>query len=173
MNQSENAYTALAMASLRHYLETGKTLKTPENLPAEMLSRKASTFVTLHKFGQLRGCIGTISPIRRSIAEEIIHNAISSGTADPRFPAVKINELADLTISVDVLAEPEPIQSSDQLDIKRYGVIVSSGFRRGLLLPNLDGISSVAEQVAIARRKAGISADEPVQLERFEVVRYE
>ena len=170
---AEDPYIALAKASLKFYLESGKRMKVPENLPSEMLTRRAGTFVSLHKFGQLRGCIGTISPVQSSIAEEIIHNAVSAGTEDPRFPAVRISELKDLVVSVDVLSPPEPIQSTNELDVRRYGVIVSSGYRRGLLLPNLEGVDTIEEQVNIARRKAGIQKGEPTQLERFEVVRHE
>ena len=170
---TEDPYIALAKSSLKIYLETGKMMKVPENLPSDMLTRRAGTFVSLHKFGQLRGCIGTISPVQSSIAEEIIHNAVSAGTEDPRFPAVRISELKDLVVSVDVLSPPEPIQSMNELDVRRYGVIVSSGYRRGLLLPNLEGVDTVGEQVNIARRKAGIQKGEPIQLERFEVVRHE
>ena len=170
---TEDPYIALAKTSFKIYLETGKMMKVPENLPSDMLTRRAGTFVSLHKFGQLRGCIGTISPVQSSIAEEIIHNAVSAGTEDPRFPAVRISELKDLVVSVDVLSPPEPIQSMNELDVRRYGVIVASGYRRGLLLPNLEGVDTVEEQVNIARRKAGIQKGEPVQLERFEVVRHE
>lgn len=170
---AEDPYIALAKSSLKTYLETGKMMKVPENIPSDMLTRRAGTFVSLHKFGQLRGCIGTINPVQSSIAEEIIHNAVSAGMEDPRFPAVKISELKDLVVSVDVLSPPEPIQSTNELDVRRYGVIVSSGYRRGLLLPNLEGVDTVEEQVDIARRKAGIQKGEPIQLERFEVVRHE
>lgn len=170
---AEDPYIALAKASLKNYLETGKRMKVPENIPSDMLTKRAGTFVSLHKFGQLRGCIGTISPVQNSIAEEIIHNAVSAGMEDPRFPAVRISELKDLVVSVDVLSPPEPIQTMNELDVRRYGVIVSSGYRRGLLLPNLEGVDTVEEQVDIARRKAGIRKGEPIQLERFEVVRHE
>ncbi|MGB4218131.1 MAG: AmmeMemoRadiSam system protein A, partial [Bacillota bacterium] len=121
----------------------------------------------------LRGCIGTIEPVRANIAEEIIYNAIAAATQDPRFSPVQVDELSSLVYSVDVLAAPEPIDSVDQLDTERYGVIVSSGQRRGLLLPNLDGVDTVEDQVRIARQKAGILANEPVTLQRFEVVRHE
>ena len=130
-------------------------------------------FVSLHKDGRLRGCIGTIEPVRGCIAEEIIENAISAATRDPRFPPVQENELDALEISVDVLSSPEKINSKDELDVKRYGVIVSKGRRRGLLLPNLDGVDTVDRQVAIALQKAGLSEWETgYGLERFEVVRH-
>jgi AmmeMemoRadiSam system protein A/AmmeMemoRadiSam system protein B len=170
---SEDPYVRLARLSLETYVRTGKPAKLPDDLPAEMLGRRAGVFVSIKKDGQLRGCIGTISPATSSIAEEILRNAISSGTEDPRFDRVQEPELDELVYSVDVLSEPEPISSVDELDVKRYGVIVSKGFRRGLLLPNLEGINDPETQVAIAKRKAGIGPDETVSLERFEVVRHQ
>ena len=130
-------------------------------------------FVSLHREGRLRGCIGTIRPVRGCIAEEIAANAVSAATEDPRFPPVRPEELESLEISVDVLSAPEEIASRAELDVKRYGVIVSKGSRSGLLLPDLDGVDTVDEQVSIALRKAGIPERERgVRLERFEVVRH-
>ena len=127
--------------------------------------KRAGVFVSIYKHGQLRGCIGTIEPVTSCVAEEILRNAISSGTEDPRFDKVRESELDDLVYSVDVLMEKEPVESISQLDIKRYGVIVSKGFRRGLLLPNLDGVDDVETQLSIAKRKAGISAgDDDVKM---------
>ena len=138
----------------------------------EMFGRKAGTFVSIHKDGALRGCIGTILPTTGCIADEIMQNAISAGTNDPRFPMIKEDELPYLEMSVDVLDEPEPIDSPDELDVKRYGVIVTHGRKRGLLLPNLDGVDSIEQQIDIARQKAGIYEDEDYSLERFEVIRH-
>ena len=137
-----------------------------------MYQNRAGVFVSIKKEGALRGCIGTIQAVYPSIAEEIIFNAISASTRDPRFPAVAAEELERLDVSVDVLGEMEEIDSPDQLDVKRYGVVVTKGRRRGLLLPNLEGVDTIEEQVAIARQKAGIGCQEKVQLERFEVVRH-
>jgi hypothetical protein len=106
------------------------------------------------------------------VAEEIILNAISSATRDPRFLPITPDELKDLNYSVDVLTKPEPIKSKDQLDPKRYGVIVEAGWRKGVLLPDLEGVDTVEEQIDICRQKAGIMPDEPVKLYRFEVRRY-
>ncbi|MCR4805593.1 MAG: AmmeMemoRadiSam system protein A, partial [Clostridia bacterium] len=144
----------------------------PRGLPDEMLSRRAGTFVSLHENGRLRGCIGTIAPTQRNIAEEIVQNAISACSRDPRFLPVTPEELGSLEISVDVLGDLERISSPDELDVKRYGVVVSRGMKRGLLLPNLDGVDTVTEQIRIAREKGGIREGEPYQLERFEVVRH-
>lgn len=171
--ESGDLFVSLARESLTYYLKKKEYLPTPSGLPDELTKRRAGAFVTLKKHGDLRGCIGTIAAVTPSLAEEIIRNAVASGTQDPRFPAVSANELEEITFSVDVLSDAEAVSSPAELDVKRYGVIVSSGFRRGLLLPNLEGVDTVADQIAIALRKAGISKDEEYQLERFEVVRHQ
>ena len=122
--------------------------------------------------GNLRGCIGTILPTCECIADEIIQNAISAGTEDPRFYPVTEDELSRIEYSVDVLDVSQPIQSIEELDTKRYGVIVTKGKKRGLLLPNLDGIDTPDKQVSIALQKAGILPGEKYTMERFEVVRH-
>ena len=170
---AEDAYVTLARNTIENYIKNGTIIEKPLNLPEEMLKRKAGTFVSLHKDGDLRGCIGTISPLRGCIADEIISNAISASVRDPRFSPVRPDELPFLEYSVDVLSDTESISSPEELDVKRYGVIVTKGNRRGLLLPNLEGVDTVSEQIDIARRKAGIAPDEEgVELERFEVVRH-
>lgn len=172
--QREDAYIRLARDTVNSWVRDRKKPEIPENLPEEMLSKRAGVFVSIHKDGQLRGCIGTIQASRRNIAEEIMENAVSASTRDPRFSPVRPDELDVLEISVDVLGETEKIQSKDELDVKRYGVIVSKGFRRGLLLPNLEGVDTVDQQVAIAMSKAGLSTREKnVDMERFEVIRHE
>lgn len=172
IKSAEDAYVKLARLSLETYVKTGKYAELPNDLPDEMLNRKAGVFVSLKKHGQLRGCIGTISAVTDSIAEEILRNAVSAGTEDPRFPPVTEKELDELVYSVDVLAEPEHISSIDELDVKKYGVIVSKGYRRGLLLPNLEGVDTPEQQVAIALQKAGINPNEHYSMQRFEVVRH-
>jgi AMMECR1 domain-containing protein len=114
-----------------------------------------------------------LAPTTESVAHEIVHNAISAGFNDNRFRPVHASELPYLVYKVDVLSTPENITSVTELDAKRYGVIVSDGIRRGLLLPDLEGIDTVEQQVAIARKKAGIDEGEPVRLQRFEVTRHE
>jgi len=162
----------LARNTIESYVREKRTIKPPEQLVPEMQGR-AGAFVSLHDSrGNLRGCIGTIEPQQSTVAQEVIQNAISAATRDPRFPPVQPEELESLDVKVDVLTEPEPIDSMDQLDPKRYGIIVESGWRRGLLLPDLEGVDTVEYQVDIAMRKAGIRPDEPVQLYRFEVKRY-
>ncbi len=160
----------LARETVETYVKEGKTPQ-PEELTPEM-KQQAGVFVSIHKFGELRGCIGTFEPQQENVAEEIITNAISSATRDPRFPPVAPDELKDLSYSVDVLTTPEPIPDKDQLDPKRYGVIVECGLRRGLLLPDLEGVDTVDYQIDICRQKAGIAPDEPIKLYRFEVKRY-
>ena len=170
--EQEDAYVRLARKSMEEYVCTGKVIEIPNGLPEEMYRQKAGVFVSIKKEGSLRGCIGTLAAACPSVAEEIVYNAISASTNDPRFSPIEPSELDRLTISVDVLGEMEKIESPDMLDVRKYGVVVTKGRRRGLLLPNLDGIDSVEEQIAIARQKAGIHEGETVSLERFEVVRH-
>ncbi len=168
----EDDFVKLARYSLETFVKTHKPAELPEKLPAELTSRRAGAFVSLHKDGNLRGCIGTIMATQKSLAEEILQNAISACSRDPRFEPVTLDELDDIEYSVDVLGEPERIFDVKDLDVKRYGVIVENGGRRGLLLPDLEGIDTVSEQIAIAKRKAGIRADEKISLWRFEVIRH-
>lgn len=169
---AQDDYVRLARESLETYVRTGKRAALPEDVSPELLSLRAGVFVSLKAYGRLRGCIGTISPVTANVAEEILRNAISAGREDPRFEPVREAELDTLIYSVDVLTAPEKVDSPDSLDPARYGVIVSGGSRRGLLLPRLDGVDTVERQIDIARQKAGIGPDEPFELERFEVVRH-
>ncbi|MGI6072725.1 MAG: AmmeMemoRadiSam system protein A [Lachnospiraceae bacterium] len=173
VSSTEDPYILLARQTIQEYISKGTIPELPDNLPAEMKQNRAAAFVSLHRNGQLRGCIGTLEPCRDSLASEIQHNAVSAATQDPRFAPLQPDELEDLEISVDVLSPAEKIRGIEELDPKKYGVIVSSGHRRGVLLPNLKGIDTAEEQVAIAGKKAGIAAGEKYQLERFEVVRHE
>ena len=170
--EKEDSYVKLARTSLEEYVCSGNHIPVPGNLPKELLNRRAGCFVSLKKDGVLRGCIGTIAPTKQTLAEEIIENAISAASKDPRFEPIEQEELEDLEYSVDVLGETEKITDPKELDVKKYGVIVSKGYKRGLLLPNLEGIDTVEEQIRIAKQKAGISEKETVSLERFEVVRH-
>ena len=164
-------YVRLARTALEYFIRTKHALPLFGKLSPELHERRAGVFVSLKKFGELRGCIGTISPVTRSIADEIARNAVSAGTQDPRFEPVTEDELPYLVYDVDVLS---PAERSDRehLDPKRYGVIVTSGGKRGLLLPNLDGVDTVEQQLDIALRKAGIRQGEVYFIERFEVVRH-
>lgn len=175
---AEDPYVRLARKSLETYVRTGKRLKLTDEeraaLPSDLLDRQAGAFVSLKKEGRLRGCIGTLAPTQGTLAAEIVRNAVSAGTEDPRFDPVEASELDDLVYDVDVLGPMEDIDSSEMLDVKRYGVVVGSanGFKRGLLLPDLDGVDTVEEQIDIARRKGGIGEGERYTLQRFEVVRH-
>ena len=180
--EASDIYVRLARLSLESYIRDRRMISIPEDLiklaggekiPDQLLRSRAGAFVSIHKFGNLRGCIGTIFPCAPNVAQEIANNAISASTRDPRFDPITEDELPDLEINVDVLGEPEDIVSADQLDVKRYGVIVSGkGGRRGLLLPDLDGVDTVEDQIAIAMQKGGIRPSDDFKLQRFEVVRH-
>ncbi|NRY62249.1 AmmeMemoRadiSam system protein A [Clostridium beijerinckii] len=170
LNES-NAYVKLARENLNHYFSHGKSIEDISNLPKELLNERHGVFVSLKKFGNLRGCIGTIAPTTGSVGEEIIRNSIEAAMSDPRFPEVSEDEMDDIDISVDVLMDSEPCNKED-LDPKKYGVIVSLGMRRGLLLPDLEGVDTIDEQLQIACDKGDIDFDEDYKIERFEVVRY-
>lgn len=171
MSEIKDPYVKLAKKTLESYVKD-KTVPDISDVDEELLNSKAGTFVSLKKDGQLRGCIGTIISTTGSIAEEIVQNAVSAGTRDPRFLPVTEDELEDIHYSVDVLMPAEPISSIDELDVKKYGVIVENGGRRGLLLPDLEGVDTPEEQLSIAMQKAGINPGEPIAVERFEVVRH-
>jgi len=164
---NESPYVKLAREAIELYVKKGERI-----IWNKVGGGRKATFVSIKKHGILRGCIGTIEPTADCVENEIIDNAIKASTEDPRFPPITENELGDLSISVDLLYPPEKIDSKSMLDVKEYGVIVSKGYRRGLLLPNLEGIDSVEEQISIASKKGGISPDENYTLERFKVVRY-
>ena len=168
----------LARETIEDYVRNRRVPPSPpeDELSSEM-KQQGGVFVSIKKKGQLRGCIGTIEPRQTNVAEEVIENAVSAATRDPRFPPIGPEELKDLEISVDVLTTPEPIESLDQLDPKRYGLIVQSlanPLKRGLLLPDLPSIRTAEEQFHHTKvYKAGIAdEDEPIQMYRFEVVRY-
>ncbi len=169
----EHPLASLARRTIEEYVKRGVVIDPPS--PQEMtpeMRRRAGVFVSLKKRGQLRGCIGTFLPTTENVASEVIRNAIAAATEDPRFPPVEPEELDHLDVSVDVLSEPEPVESLDDLDPKKYGVIVESGWKRGLLLPDLEGVDTVEQQLSIAMAKAGIGPDEPVKVYRFRVDRY-
>ena len=182
--KSEDEYVRLARLAVENYVRTKGRLRIEGGavlcssgsermeLSEDLLKNRAGVFVSLKKDGMLRGCIGTIAPVRESIAQEIAHNAVSAASSDPRFSEVTEDELSSLVYSVDILSSPEKISSKEALDVKRYGVIVTKGNRRGLLLPNLETVNTVDEQIEIACKKGGIDKSENPELERFEVVRH-
>ncbi len=165
-------YVELAKKAIEEYISSGKVLTPPKELPPDM-KRRAGVFVSLKKHGELRGCIGTFLPCEENIYKEIVRNAISAATEDPRFYPVQADEIGDITYSVDVLSEPEKIKDISELDPKRYGIIVVKGHKKGLLLPDLEGVNTVEEQLMITKMKAGIDpSDKDVEILRFTVERY-
>ena len=187
--KNEDIYVRLARSSLESYINDRKKIDARETferlsgerelsffeakeLKKELFKNMAGAFVSLHKNGKLRGCIGTFLPTQENIAAEIVKNAISAGTSDPRFSPVRRDELGFIEYSVDVLSDPEEVPDETYLDAKKYGVIVSSGRKRGLLLPDLDGVDTVEQQIEIASAKGGIEPGEPVILQRFTVKRH-
>lgn len=168
MEQTEQG--KLARQSLQYYLQHQEIMPVPA--VSEQLEQSAGAFVSLKKHGKLRGCIGTFLPTKQTVAEEIIHNAVSAGTEDPRFWPVTLDEMPEIQISVDVLMIPEPIDSLDQLDSQKYGILIKSGSKTGLLLPDLEGVDTVQQQIDIARQKAGINIHEKIKIFRFKVSRY-
>ena len=163
-------HTELAREAIREFVINGKVMQSPDHLPQEFKHKKG-VFVSLKKEGQLRGCIGTVTAFH-TLSEEIVQNAIAAATSDPRFPSVRADEIDQLTISVDVLEPEEVTGSKNELDPKKYGVIVEQGYKRGLLLPDLEGVDSVEEQLEIARQKAGISGED-YTIKKFKVTRYD
>ena len=168
-----SAISALARQTIETFVNTGSMIDVPDDLPEE-LNARAGCFVSIKTHdGQLRGCIGTIEPVTDTLAEEIIANAISAATRDPRFRPVRRDELPSLKYSVDVLSTPE-VCTIEDLDPKIYGVIVEDekGLHRGLLLPNLEGIRTATDQVEIASRKAGITPGANLRISRFRAERF-
>ena len=169
---SIDEYVKLARKTIYEYIKNNTIIEVPYNLNKKLLEEKHGVFVSIHKFDKLRGCIGTILPVTENVATEIIRNAIAAATQDPRFNEISEDELDYLEINVDVLTEPEDIDNKNLLDPKKYGVIVISGYKRGLLLPDLEGIDDIDTQISIAKQKANITEDEEIKLQRFEVIRH-
>lgn len=173
MGETIDYYTFLAREAVTSYVTGNGVIELPADAPREFRERKRAVFVSLHERGELRGCIGTLAPAYGCMGEEIIRNGVAACSRDPRFPPVEPGELADLAVGVDVLSPLEAISGPGELDPKRYGVVVSQGLRRGVLLPDLEGIDTVEQQVHFAKLKAGIPADARVRLQRFTVERHE
>ncbi len=172
IQKQEDEYVELARNAIESYIKENKVINIPKTTSKELLKKRSGVFVSIHKWEELRGCIGTILPITSCIAEEIIENAISAATKDNRFSPITTEELPWLEINVDVLTKPETINNKNELDVKKYGVIVTKGSKRGVLLPDLEGIDAIDQQISIAKRKANISEEEEVELQRFEVIRH-
>ncbi|MCS7174765.1 AmmeMemoRadiSam system protein A [Pseudothermotoga sp.] len=172
--RGNHPFVKWAIKSIENYIKDGK-IADPirDGAPEALLLRRAGAFVSLHLLdGSLRGCIGTFMPTKANLAIEVRDNAIAAATEDPRFPPVAEDELDQIDVTVDILSEPEKVKDLSQLDPKKYGVIVVSGYKRGLLLPDLPGVDTVEQQIQIALRKAGISERERFDVYRFTVERY-
>ena len=171
-DMKKDPYVELARDTIKEYIIDGKVKNIKDVTNKELLNKKRGVFVTLYKYNELRGCIGTILPTEETVAEEIIRNAISSATSDPRFPKVEKEELDELEIHVDELSPLEDVISIDELDEKKYGIVVRSGFKKGVLLPDIESVNSVEEQISIALRKGFISKDEDYSIQKFTVTRH-
>lgn len=172
IQDNEGEYVKLARKAIEKYILKEKKISLPKTSSDKLFSEKAGVFVSLKTDSGLRGCMGTTSPICRNLGEEIIENAIKSASMDSRFETVDKSELCSLIISVDILSRPEIVEDIDNLDPKEYGIIVESDYKRGLLLPNLDGITSVEEQIKIALNKGGINPHDMYKMYRFTVERH-
>lgn len=170
----EERLPELARCAVETFVREGRVIELPSVSDASLLGQRAACFVSIKTDeGDLRGCIGTVEPVKSTLAEELINNAISAATRDPRFLPITISELPHLRYSVDVLSPPEST-GFEELDPKTYGLIVEDdrGRRRGLLLPDLEGVESAEQQLQITMRKAGIPSGADVKLYRFQVRRY-
>ncbi|MGM0548123.1 MAG: AmmeMemoRadiSam system protein A [Bacillota bacterium] len=162
----------LARKAVEKYIISGEELEINEKQLPEILKKEAGVFVTLKKDGNLRGCMGTFRPVQKNAAYEIISNAMTAAENDPRFPELRKEELTEISISVDILSEPELVNDQEQLDPQKYGILVKGGHQTGLLLPNLEGIDTVEKQLDIAKRKAGLKGSTEVDIYRFTVSRF-
>lgn len=155
-----NKYTQLVKQTIESYIKNKTVISVPKNLPDKFYSKKAGVFVTIKNGVKLRGCIGTYLPTKKSIAKEIISNAISVCSLDTRFHAITENELHDLNYEISILNPPQLIKDIKNHNVKKHGIIVKCDDGRcGLLLPGLDGIDSANQQINIACEKGGINSE--------------
>ena len=171
MGTFQHPYISLAQDSVHHYLNHHKKLSCPNPLSRDMELRSGA-FVSIKKLKQLRGCIGTLEPCEPNLAMEIIENSLKAALHDPRFSPVTAEELQDLTYSIDVIRPLEKVSSIEELDPRMFGLVVRSNGKQGVLLPDLEGVDSVEEQIQICRTKGKIRDDEPVEMYRFQVDRF-
>lgn len=169
-----NQYCALAKKSIEYYFKNGKIMPEPQNLPAELKNKRAGVFVTLKNGKKLRGCIGTFLPTRKSIAEEIIENAVAAATEDYRFLPITKEELPKISCEVSILSEPKPASDTKKLNPKKFGIIVrTKDGRSGLLLPGLESVDSVHEQILICCQKGAINPQtDEINIFSFTVRKY-
>lgn len=170
---SDNDYIKLAYMTIDKIVKEDKVLEVPNNISKELLEEKSAMFTSIHEFDKLRGCVGTFIPTQDNIAEELINSSINASVRDFRFPKITEEELPYIDVSVYKLFPPELVEDKEMLDPKKYGIIVSSEYKRGLLLPDLPGIDTIDEQITIARRKGNILPDEDITIERFLVEKYD
>jgi AmmeMemoRadiSam system protein A len=159
------------MRSAEHFIETGKPLTCPDPLP-ESLKKNAGVFVSIKKQGSLRGCIGTITPKYKNLAEEVIQNALLAASQDPRFNPIQQRELPSLTFSVDVLTPLEKIENLQGHNIKQLGLLVQGEGKQGVLLPDLENIKSAEQQLKVCLKKGGFNSLDTYEIFRFEVKRF-
>ncbi len=174
MTEQRHPLVTVASEAIRVFVEEQRELDLSVESSTEILRTTPSSgvFVCLKRAGELRGCIGTTEPTKPTLLEEVISNAIAAATRDPRFPPVQSSELEELRVSVDVLSRPELVTDFTLLDHRRYGVVARAGGKHGVLLPDIEGIYSVEEQLTVVRQKAGLAAEEVAEFFRFEVTRY-
>lgn len=169
-----NPYSQLAKLAVERFIEKREIISPPKDLPKEFFERKAGIFVTIEKNKKLRACIGTYLPTKENIAKEIIRNAIAAATEDYRFGPVQKEELPYLSYIVYILSKPEPVEDVKELNPKKYGIIVKTNFKSGLLLPDLEGVDTVEKQIYIACQKAGINPTrEKISIYKFTVEKYQ
>jgi AmmeMemoRadiSam system protein A len=169
---AEDEVVNLARRAVEEFVTHQRMINPPESV-AGRLAGQAGVFVSIKtRDGKLRGCVGTVQPTQKNIAEEIIHNAISAATKDTRFAPVAAEELENLVFSVDILSPLEEVSDTTQLDPKRFGLLVESeDGRHGLLLPDLSGIDTVDQQVTLTMKKANLPPGTSVKYYRFVVER--
>ncbi len=160
--------TSVARHAIAAAIE-GRSFQPPDDA-ARDLSAPGGVFVTLWAPGHtLRGCIGTLQGSAEPLAQQVASSAVSAATRDPRFPPVAPGELDDLDVEVSLLGASERVAGIGDLDPARYGCIVVQGANRGVLLPDVDGVETAAQQVEIACRKGSIDMKRPYEIRRFEV----
>ena len=167
---------SLAKKAISHYLKTKEKISPPPETPSSLLKEKAGVFVSIKKKGKLRGCVGTFLPTKENIAKEVIESAILAGFFDDRFPPLTEEELNSLTFTVYILNEPSLIKEISELDPKKYGILVKSlsSKKIGLLLPDIEEIKTVNDQILIACQKAGIDPlNEKFLIFKFTAKKYE
>jgi AMMECR1 domain-containing protein/aromatic ring-opening dioxygenase LigB subunit len=127
-------------------------------------------FVTWRHHGELRGCIGTLALEGAAVDHVVAEYAVAAASRDARFaPVASVDEARWIKPEISLLQASLPVHDLRDLDPKVWGIEVSRGQRRGVLLPDLDGVETVTEQLHNAKSKAGIAVDEDCAIRRFRV----